>query len=196
MKTILFIDGENFKKKTTQVLLEEGVIKSNEKIDWDKFDFTGLFKQVLNGIKIDNKLFYIAKLKYYKQTAAKSSELIERQRLLIKYLKDHGINTILAGRVRMYSDKNDNATRFNFKEKGVDVRIAVDITTMACDGLLDTAIIVSSDSDLQPAVKELNKRNAKSIYVGFELNPNKGLMYTTKRSILIRNSEVLKFYKI
>jgi len=65
---------------------------------------------------------------------------------------------------------------------------------MACDNLLDTAIIISSDSDLQPAISELNLKNVKSIYVGFESNPNKGLMYTTNRTILVRNSEILKFY--
>jgi len=29
--------------------------------------------------------------------------------------------------------------------------------------------------------------------LGFEVNPNKGLTYTTNRTILIRNSEVLEF---
>gem|GEM_PF-6371518 len=31
----------------------------------------------------------------------------------------------------------------------------------------------------------------KKNYLGFEFNPNKGLSYTTNRTILIRNSEVL-----
>ncbi len=64
---------------------------------------------------------------------------------------------------------------------------------MACDGQLRTAILASSDSDLQPAVKSLKKRNIECIYLGFEMEPNKGLTYTTSRTILIRNSEVLKF---
>ena len=63
----------------------------------------------------------------------------------------------------------------------------------ACDGNVKTAILASSDSDLQPAIREITKRNVESIYLGFELQPNKGLAATTKRTILIRNSEVLAF---
>ena len=33
-------------------------------------------------------------------------------------------------------------------------------------------------------------------YIGFEVNPNKGISYTTDRTILIRNSEVLEFEMI
>lgn len=32
-----------------------------------------------------------------------------------------------------------------------------------------------------------------SVYLGFETQPNKGLSYTTTRTILIRNSEILEF---
>lgn len=79
-----------------------------------------------------------------------------------------------------------------FKEKGVDVRIAVDLISNACDKKVDTVVLCSSDSDLQPAVKEARNRGLKIIYLGFEINPNKGLMYTTNRSIIIRNSEILE----
>ena len=75
----------------------------------------------------------------------------------------------------------------------MDVKIAVDMITLACDKELKTAIIGSSDSDLQPAIQELKKRKIERIYLGFEDNPNKGLTFTTNRTILIRNSEVLEF---
>lgn len=81
-----------------------------------------------------------------------------------------------------------------FKENGVDVRMAVDMVTDACDKVIKTAIVCSSDSDLQPAVKEARKRGVEVIYLRFEHNPNKGLMYTTNRTILLRNAEVLTVY--
>ncbi|KKQ21785.1 MAG: hypothetical protein A3G45_00155 [Candidatus Staskawiczbacteria bacterium RIFCSPLOWO2_12_FULL_37_15] len=58
---------------------------------------------------------------------------------------------------------------------------------------LKTAIICSSDSDLQPAIMELKNKGIERIYLGFENMPNKGLTFTTNRTILIRNSEVLEF---
>lgn len=82
-----------------------------------------------------------------------------------------------------------------FKEKGVDVRIAVDMVSMSCDNSLETVILASSDSDLQPAIKEAGRRNKTIIYVGFEISPNKGISYTTNRTILIRNSEIINNYQ-
>lgn len=41
-------------------------------------------------------------------------------------------------------------------------------------------------------VAELQKRKVEVIYLGFEINPNRGLTYTTDRTILFRNSEVLE----
>lgn len=81
--------------------------------------------------------------------------------------------------------------RIVFREKGVDVKIGVDLVAFACDKKMKTAILCSSDSDLQPAVAELKDRNIEIVYLGFETNPNKGLSYTTNRTILLRNPEVV-----
>lgn len=35
------------------------------------------------------------------------------------------------------------------------------------------------------------KRGIEVIYLGFEMSPNKGLTFTTNRTILLRNSEVV-----
>jgi len=62
-----------------------------------------------------------------------------------------------------------------------------------CNNKLKEVIIGSSDSDLQPAIIELKNHGVQRIYLGFENMPNKGLTFTTNRTILIRNSEVLEF---
>ncbi len=41
------------------------------------------------------------------------------------------------------------------REKGVDVRIALDITRLGSKGLYDVAIVVSEDSDLDEAVRDV-----------------------------------------
>ena len=192
MKTILFIDWENFKKKLESVFKKDNI---TNKPNWHEYDFFGLFDCVLQGIKIDRKIFYAAKLNVYSFSEKKSKALIEKQRLLKTYLEKQGFEFIFAGRVRANINRNSFGKEWmSFREKGVDVRIGIDMTRMAYDKELETAILASSDSDLQPAVKELKRRNVECIYLGFETEPNKGLSYTTKRTILIRNSEVLKFY--
>ncbi|MEW5908122.1 MAG: NYN domain-containing protein [Patescibacteria group bacterium] len=188
MKSILFIDGENFKGKAKEIFKEDGRLRP----EWYTYDFRGLFDRVLGRIKIDEKIFYFARLKEYPQTREKSKQLIEEQRLLKTHLEKQGFKVVFAGRVRR---QNDDKNLLIFKEKGVDVKIAVDMVIQACDGKLKEALICSSDSDLQPAITELTKREIKTIYIGFENKPNKGLTYTTDKTILIRNSELFEFEK-
>jgi len=190
MKTILFIDGRNFIDKINSTLNPNG----EEDIDFSIYNFKGLIDKVLTKINIDRKIFYFGKLIKHPKTIKKSEELIEKQRKLKTHLEEQGFEVILAGRVRGHIEKCVKGHEtLTFREKGVDVRIAVDMITLACDEGLRTAIIGSSDSDLQPAIKELRKRKIERIYLGFENNPNKGLTFTTNRTILIRNSEVAEF---
>jgi len=187
MKVILFIDGRNFLDKIRSVV-------GQKDIDFSIYNFKGLIDKVLSEIKTDERIFYFGKLIEHPDTIEKSKELIEKLRLLKASLEKQKFRVILAGRVRGHIEKCVKGHEtLTFKEKGVDVKLAVDMITLACDNKLKTAIIGSSDSDLQPAIKELKDRKIERIYLGFEDNPNKGLTYTTNRTILIRNSEVLEF---
>ena len=78
----------------------------------------------------------------------------------------------------------------------MDVKIAVDMVSLSCDGKAKEIILGSSDSDLQPAIKEVRNRKVSCVYLGFEAQPNKGLSYTTSRTLLIRNSEIFEFEKV
>ena len=190
MKTILFIDGRNFLEKLEDVFESEKSFVP----EWKNYNFLGLLNHVLQGIRVDESIFYFAKIREHPDTKEKSQQLIQELRMLKTHLEKQGFKIVLGGVVRgNYKKNRDGKNLLLFKEKGVDVSIAVDIVTAACDKKLKTAIIGSSDSDLQPAIRELNKRSIESIYLGFEIMPNKGLAATTKRTILIRNSEVIKF---
>ena len=188
MENILFIDGRNFISKIEEIIGED--------TDLSIYNFSNLFSKVLSEIKIDRKIFYISRLIKHPETKEKSEELIEKQRKLKESLEKQGFEIIFAGRVRANMGRCPKGHEsLIFKEKGVDVRIAVDMITMAWDKKIETAVIASSDSDLQPAIKELRRRGMKRIYLGFENNPNKGLAFTTNRTILIRNSEIAEFDK-
>lgn len=192
MSKILFIDGENFLNKLEEVFKENGI----EISDWRSFNFRGLFDEILKGIKLDRNIFYFAKLNAHPDTEKKSKELIEKRRLLKTHLesKSQNFEIIISGRVRGHYEGKGLKKILVFKEKGVDVKIAVDMVSWSCDKKLKMAILASSDSDLQPAIKELRNRKTEVLYVGFENNPNKGMTYTTNKTILIRNSEILSRY--
>ena len=184
-KTILFIDGENFLHKIEDVLKAES--KGKRVAEAVKLDFNKLLSNALKELNSTRKIFYGAKLHYNSETPKKSKELIRAQRKLINNLNKQGFEFVMAGNVR----GQKVGRSMIFREKGVDVKIAVDLVYLACDGKLKTAILCSSDSDLQPAIAEAKKRGVEVIYLGFEISPNKGLTFTASRTILLRNSEIV-----
>jgi len=186
-QTILYIDGENLKfyiKKVGQ--------KHNKKIEIEKIDFSQLFSSVLDDIVVSSQRYYSAKLRFHSKSPKKSKELIGRQRALKANLENQKFDYISGGNVRGQNVRVNGKEKVVFREKGVDVKIAVDMVANACDGNVKTIILCSSDSDLQPAVYEVKKRKVEIIYLGLESQPNKGLIYTCDRAILIRDSEILK----
>jgi len=188
MKTYLFIDGENFIYKIEESIESQGISKHSVNIV--NIDLKKLIALALPEYKLERKNFYSAKLQVHPETLTKSKKLILQQRILKTNLEKQGFEFILAGKVMPQVIKIDGKTKTIFKEKGVDVRIAVDLVSLSCDKKMETAIICSSDSDLQPAISEVRKRGVEVIYLGFENTPNKGLTYTANKTVLFRNSEI------
>ncbi len=192
MKTILLIDGENFKGYIKEILKQSNG-KSSIKIDWSNYDFKRLLAPIIKERNIDKIVFYFSRIKFHKETGEKSKELIEERRHLKTHLEKQGFEISFAGRIRGMVEKVGwGRSKLVFKEKGVDVRIAVDMVSIACDKNAEEIILGSSDSDLQPAVDEIKKRGIKFTYLGFESNPNKGLLSKSKGFILLRNTEVVE----
>lgn len=191
-KTILYIDGENLKHYIKTVLKKSGV--TEQKLNLENFNYSALFSQVLKGFTITDKRYYSAKIRFHSDNPEQSKKLILKQRIQKNNLEKSGITVVMGGNVRPQTVQINGKQKTIFHEKGVDVQIAVDLVANSCDHKIKTAILCSSDSDLQPAVKESRARGVEIIYLGFENSPNKGLSYTTNRTILIRNSEVLDMF--
>lgn len=189
-RTFVFVDGENFFHKVEEVLKARKI--DTNKLDLTKINLKQLFEKCLPNYEISKMYFYAARLHENKDTLKKSRELISFQRKLKTNLEKQGFTFVMAGNVRGQTVTVDRHKKVIFREKGVDVKIAVDLVSFACDKKIDKAVLCSSDSDLQPAVYELKKRKTKIIYLGFEINPNKGLSYTTDETVLIRNSDIIE----
>jgi uncharacterized LabA/DUF88 family protein len=187
--TVLLVDGENFKRKIDAVFRIHG----QERPQWHRYEFRTLLNSALEGVVVDRIIFYFARIKEHPHTREKSRQLIQDQRLLKTHLERQGFAVTLSGSVRGQTESDAHGvSALVFKEKGTDVKIAVDMIRLACDKEARTIILGSSDSDLQPAITEVKKRSVTCVYLGFEAQPNKGLSYTTDRTILIRDNEVLK----
>ena len=78
-----------------------------------------------------------------------------------------------------------------YHEKGVDVRIATDIVRGALKNEYDTCYVISSDSDLLPAIETAIEASKKLIYVAFERTPvSKALGINCSEIIFITKSMI------
>lgn len=169
--------------------------KERRKFDPLLLDCRQLFDSALGELKLDEQWFYAAKIRRHPDSVKQSERLIEKQRQLKTLLDRQGFKTIIAGSVRgNYATDGRGKKILVFKEKGVDVHLAVDAVDLAGDKAIGTAVICSSDSDLQPAITKLKRRGVEVIYVGFESLQNRGLTYTCDRTLLFRDAELRKAY--
>lgn len=80
-----------------------------------------------------------------------------------------------------------------YHEKGVDVKIAVDLLVGAFDNMYDEAILVSSDTDLVPAIKKVRHLGKNVEYVGFSHKPSLALQRYATLSRLVIREELERF---
>lgn len=140
----MYIDGQNFHHGLTY-------IRELKDIDSRYINFKEIGELLTKPKNND-----LRAVKYYgaKYPAKVDQAKHYRDAAFFKLMTDSGI-IVVEGHFKI--DQN-NVPR----EKGVDVRLAVDLLTDAWYGLYDQAYVISNDSDLVPAVARVK-----------ELHPNK-----------------------
>lgn len=185
----LLIDGENFLFKLSHVIRRSR--RQLNDYDFSRIDLTALIRTMINplypeGAQIVTR-FYAARLHAYDETADKSKTLIADQLKMKEHFEAQGITFVYAGNVRKQGKKDDPV----FREKGVDVQIAVDMLLLAADHAVDTIILASSDSDLQPAIAAARARGVKVYYLGFQVQPNQGLIRSVDQPLIVKSTQAL-----
>lgn len=154
MRCLIFIDGNNFYSGAKKLINDNSI--SLLQFDYAKF---GNFL-----CKDDNTC---VEIRYYIGAVSrcgdkKSEDMYANQQRLIALLQRYNIPVTL-GTIIRHPDKT-------FHEKGVDVRIAVEMIRLARIDKYDKAILISSDTDLVPAVEEVRSLGKQVLYVGFPHN--------------------------
>lgn len=80
-----------------------------------------------------------------------------------------------------------------FTEKGVDVRIGIDLVEGAYEDRYDRAILISSDGDLAPAVEMVTRKGKKVEIVGFEHKPSYSLIQKTNTYHSVKKLDLDRF---
>ncbi|KKR71251.1 MAG: hypothetical protein UU14_C0032G0014 [Candidatus Roizmanbacteria bacterium GW2011_GWB1_40_7] len=109
-----------------------------------------------------------------KQQDKKARALMAKQQALATRLQKDGF-TIQFG----YLLKSDN----HYHEKGVDVQLAVNIVKDAHENRYNIAYLISSDSDLTPAIIEAQRIGKTICYVGFKHKISYALLKICRKSV-------------
>lgn len=171
MKAIVLIDGSNFYFKLKD-------LKLNNLLG---FNFAEFVKLLAGKDLVETTIYYIGAVRT--DGTDKTLKLFQAQRKLLSSLRSHRVRYSLG-----YLLKSGG----KFHEKGVDVNIAVDILVAAYEKLCNRIILVSSDTDLLPAIKKAKEKGIIVEYVGFSHQPSLAMVANCTESRLLKKEDLVK----
>ncbi|MCK4781323.1 NYN domain-containing protein [Candidatus Parcubacteria bacterium] len=179
-KVFVFIDGGNFYFK-----LKELNFRLDKKFSLLNFQFKKFAEWLIQPNNLIEIRYYIGAIKR-KRNNPKSEQLYASQQKLIGKLQQQNI-AITLGQIIQHPDKS-------YHEKGVDVRLAVEMIRFARQNKYDTAYLISSDTDLVPAVEEVQAFNKTVQYIGIPKGQSFGLSTAADDVRLLRPEEIKQFF--
>lgn len=106
---------------------------------------------------------FFDKLKSKRKVAFRRGELLES---LAGYsLKQDAVKKLCSGRISV-EDLTENDFKLDIQQKGVDMKIGLDIASLAYKKLVDQIILIAGDSDFVPAAKHARREG-----IDFILDP-------------------------
>ena len=189
----VYIDGQNFLYKAAHILLSNG--KINDKQELYNLDIRGLIVKLLNTDEISIK-YYGTKVRLFKvnpEIEQKTKIIIDSQRRLRNTLAKQKIAFIEAGKLKLRDGdicKNCGKVDIHLQEKGVDVRIAVDMMQDSQNGA-NHLVLISSDTDLLPPIHAVRQMGNKITYVGFSDKTTNALIQASSDLQIIRDQEII-----
>jgi len=167
-RAAVYIDGSNLYHKLKDLKVENST----------NFDYQGFCRLLARNRKIVSCRYYVGVVRA-KENDAKGQKMRIAQTKLFENLRKQNFSLF-------YGYLMNSGGKYH--EKGVDVHIATDLLVGAYEDLYDTAILISSDSDLVPAVRKIKSLGKELEYVGFSHSPCLALQkYATLSRLLIRD---------
>src|SRR3989338_2229221 len=171
-KILVQFDGSNFYNKAKRV---------DKQIHLTTFDYIGLIKSFTKNMP-NKAIYYVGEIRQYEGNK-KSEILYSSQQKLFTHLRNQNIE-IKLGYLLMSNGK--------FHEKGVDVQIAVDIVRGSIKNEYEKFYIISSDTDLLPAIQTAKDEKKEIIYVGFENFISRALQKNCSFYLILKKDQILK----
>lgn len=171
-KNLIIFDGSNFyhraKKLAPQVHLTN-------------FDYKKLAELIASGP--DNQIEYcVGEIRPHNMADEKVASMYSGQQALFYHLQKQGVVVKKGFMLK---------TKGAYHEKGVDVRIATDIVRGALKNEYECCFVISSDSDILPAIETAIDAGKKIVYVAFEKSVvSKALAINSSETVFITKSMI------
>lgn len=175
-RAYFLIDGNNFYHKLQDLNLQWYSGRT--------FNFSLFAQTLLDDQALVKTTYYVGKVRT--DGTDKAQKMHADQQRLLAHLKKHQFSYSLGYLLK------DGKTG-SFHEKGVDVHIAVDMLVGAYENLCDTVYLVSSDSDLEQAVRKIQEKGRRVVHVGFQHKPCKVLIAECREKRMLDRGYLLPF---
>lgn len=172
-RVVVYIDGSNLYFKLRDLGFS----------NIGKFNYRGFAEWLARDRQVVSIRYYVGVVRA-REDDQKGQELRREQQKLFSHLEHQGI-VVKYG----YIMHNDGM----YYEKGVDVKLAVDLLIGAYENLYDTAVIISSDTDLIPAIVKVRPLKKEIEYIGFAHKPSLALQRYATLSRLLIKEELAQF---
>ncbi len=174
-RVAIYIDGGNTYKRLKTL----GIPEKPSRVDYSAF-----VGHLVGNRSLVSKRYYVGIVRNV-DGSEKAEKMVKSQQKFLNNLRTEGFE-IKPGRI-MYDEGN-------IREKGVDVKISVDLVIGAVDDIYDTAIVISSDTDLVPAIRYVRNAKKKTVeYIGFGVTPSLGMIKESSISRVFSNTDLVQF---
>lgn len=200
MKNIVYIDGQNFLYKTSEILVKHGLIL--DKQDLHAINIRPMLEKLFPGEELKIRFFGVAKIKRRpdlgQEILDKSIRFSDNLRRVRNSMASQNIAYIEAGKLKIRDSdicKTCGNKDYRYQEKGVDVGVAVSVVEDALRNEVDRVILVSSDTDLIPAILCAKRAGKNVTYVGFSERLTRALVDECDATQALRDDEIIEAYK-
>lgn len=198
-KTIVYIDGQNFLYKVSERLINANLI--SDKQDIYSLNISNLIQPFFPKEKLEIRYYGVKKIYHgknvTKEISEKSIRFSDSLRRFKNYLRKDGVIYVPKGSLKMRTSescKKCGYIDYHFQEKGVDVGIAIDLVRDAITKQCSKIALVSSDTDLLPALQIVKEEKVKIAYISFSGQATISLVKTADQHLIIKDSEIIKAY--
>jgi uncharacterized LabA/DUF88 family protein len=173
-RVAVYIDGSNTYNKLKSFGIPDKI---------HRFSLSNFVDHLVGDRERVSKRYYVGIVKNH-DNSAKGEAMVKGQQKFLEGLRSDGF-IVKSGKI-MYDGK--------IREKGVDVKLSVDLVVGAADNMYDVAIVISSDTDLIPAIKYVRSGKKKIVeYIGFAGAPSFGMIKESDVQRLFSKDDLLPF---